>query len=846
MPYTVNGIGTNYYGKQNLEKHQGVCGSCGREVELKSYDTRLCFCVLYIPLIPLGKKRVVDDCPACRRHHVLNHSVWEEQRGKAIREAVAAYEAAPDDIEKAIAMHATLASAGERAAAAKMVETLSERFPENADVQVYLGNSLEEIGETQRSNERFHLAYQADSTNPLAQHASAVAFLREGKPEEARKRLDEFEKGGGQVAPAILFALATEFEKQNDPATAAELLRRVSDVAPNARKEKGFRQLAKKVEETTGERPGTLAAPVGWWENRAVWVGAGAVAIAAALFAYDAHVAGSLTYVVNGLPKPISVAVDDGESSRILPGRWSVLKLPVGEHVARVVDPPEHAGETPFSVNPGRFSRWLRKPATVVDPTRSAMVLYEETVYSEVPVDRDNAFEVVIGEPSHTFDNADYHFVDFPAEIEIDREEVTKSRVGMVEIDPEVLFFNFPDQLERPEVLDFIESHLLAVDESEDLLGVYFGALTEHDALARGEAFLAARLDHQPIDVEWHRFYQRLAELNGQRDLPARYDGLLKMSPEDPDLMYLRARLESYADRSRPLYERALEVDADHVMTLLGKAYMEMATGDFGAALEATDRVLTVEPENFRAVQMRRRLLAGVDRRDELERELQTAIAESPLNLLATELMMASEAARGDLDAARQSQQAFAAKVAEEWPKDPYQLNVLTQVLLLRLEGDYPAAIEAATTLTDQARRAGVMQVNALLSGDTATAAELTGDLEAINQPDAWLWTCLAAATAGDSDAAEYRRQAVEAYSKQGGTFGEIGRLLAGDLPEKELALRAYFLEAEPDLKAALLLLTADRTEMYSGRLVELAERLILLPGDKTPLLEAAIAARKS
>src|SRR6185503_4471094 len=67
MPTTYNGIGLHYYGKKNVQKRSAPCPHCGNAVELISYDTRLWFVVVFIPVIPLKRKRIVDYCPACTR-----------------------------------------------------------------------------------------------------------------------------------------------------------------------------------------------------------------------------------------------------------------------------------------------------------------------------------------------------------------------------------------------------------------------------------------------------------------------------------------------------------------------------------------------------------------------------------------------------------------------------------------------------------------------------------------------------------------------------------------------------------------------------------------------------------
>ena len=80
MPVTYNGIGTRYHGQTNVQTRTGVCRSCGRTVQLQSYDTRLWFVILYIPIIPLGRKHIIDSCPACRRHYATDLDKWETAR----------------------------------------------------------------------------------------------------------------------------------------------------------------------------------------------------------------------------------------------------------------------------------------------------------------------------------------------------------------------------------------------------------------------------------------------------------------------------------------------------------------------------------------------------------------------------------------------------------------------------------------------------------------------------------------------------------------------------------------------------------------------------------------------
>ena len=51
MPSVYNGIGTWYYGKNNIHRRVSYCNQCNRVGELESYDTPLEFVVFFIPVI---------------------------------------------------------------------------------------------------------------------------------------------------------------------------------------------------------------------------------------------------------------------------------------------------------------------------------------------------------------------------------------------------------------------------------------------------------------------------------------------------------------------------------------------------------------------------------------------------------------------------------------------------------------------------------------------------------------------------------------------------------------------------------------------------------------------------
>jgi hypothetical protein len=97
MPTRINGIGTGYYGRTNVSARHGRCELCNRDATLTSYDTREWFSVFFIPLIPMTKYRIMEQCSSCRRHRRLEQEQFQQQLNEHLEPLRAAIRSNPSD-----------------------------------------------------------------------------------------------------------------------------------------------------------------------------------------------------------------------------------------------------------------------------------------------------------------------------------------------------------------------------------------------------------------------------------------------------------------------------------------------------------------------------------------------------------------------------------------------------------------------------------------------------------------------------------------------------------------------------------------------------------------------------
>ncbi len=95
MPHVINGCGTWYYGKNRIHVIPGRCGQCGQLSELTSYDTTKYFTLLFVPIVPLSKWRVLEECKICHKHRALGLKEWEAAKARDSAEVTAGLRRTP-------------------------------------------------------------------------------------------------------------------------------------------------------------------------------------------------------------------------------------------------------------------------------------------------------------------------------------------------------------------------------------------------------------------------------------------------------------------------------------------------------------------------------------------------------------------------------------------------------------------------------------------------------------------------------------------------------------------------------------------------------------------------------
>lgn len=835
MPFTYNGIGTRYYGKQNLDIHPGVCRSCGRQVQLQSYDTRLWFVILYIPIIPLARKRILEYCPSCRRHYAPNLDKWETARQLETSGAMEKYRSNPTP-ENAIAAHQQLLGFHQVAEATEFQKTMAEKFPDNAKVQAYLGSALDHMGRRDQAVEFYKRALELRSDLPEARVGLARGYIRAGQLGEARRMLDFLEKSGSAQLYSLepLETLAYAYQNRGEHREALDLFEKLLQELPKIAEHPAFRKAVKKSEKALGQDRTILPKQkfnlkrmleVRGRGGQPVFNARSAIAVGVLLAVIILGFGISNEYirhhreifVVNGFDTPADVRIPGVGELHKFKG-LTTFSLPEGHFHAVVSGPVKD--EFDFDIRDTYFNRWFGHPVWVINVGGGALLDLEEAVYSQNPQPPNETF--YFGQNFQEFPNVTHPFQPLPNKVQVESGG-TKTLVGLnvFKGDATDLFAYYRKINGVNNALDFAE-RWLRVRRDDDMMLLSYQTVGQRDKQAnRVDAFLRVGLTNRPLSIAWHRAYQNLHSGPADRAaIVSQYDDMLQADPTNSALLYLRGRIETNRTAARDFLTRSGASDPNNPYAFFALGYDRMTSGDWQAARPYLVQAVRLSPhdDSFASLLFIDRLAVGDA--SALERELRTALMRDPMNVLLQFELIDTLAAQDKTDQARTAADNFVALCKSRYADESGQeLIDATRFHTWYAVGDFKALKSAAATNKSSAGQT-VSAMALIEEGQPDEAARLlpaqmdTDDREI-------LYFSLAIAyrlNGNDTAAAQWRSKGIELL-KQGNEDECAAAELFGHSAGPSRA-QAEDVTISPQLKAVLL---TELSQEYSQSRTELA-----------------------
>ncbi len=647
MPATYNGIGTRYVGKKNADSRPAVCPHCHRNTVLTSYDTRLWFVIFFIPVIPLARKRIINQCPSCRRHYVMPLDQWEAGKQLSISGAMEEYRTDPSP-EKSIAAHRQLLGYHQTSQAEEFGRTMAGEYTDNATVQLYLGDASSHIGKYADAAGFYRRALDLRPDLPEARIAVAAGRRNEGRLDEARQLLDFLEKpGAARVYSAVpLELLANAFQAARQPLPALELYEIVLREVPSAAQHAGFRKRVRQTEKSANRQHSML--PKRKFTFRSLFggeksnlrtltiLGVAAGLIAVAMLAGNFYIRGHRKlFLVNGYAQPATVQITGQPAVPLAPHGQSQLVLPEG-HYHAVVTRPGHE-EFDFDLRADYLSRWFSKPAWVLNPGGQAVLIFERAYYSKNAAPTQYSFAT--GEGFVSYPEVDHPFEPLPASVQMSSNEHTRvlTKLDYARGNALAVLQDLVDDKRYDEAIRLYEARLRHGSDEPGLVAGYLAAATRYGHLDRATDVLRQGLSRRPVNVAWHRAYQNtvLRQEKGSAQLRGEYTALLAEHPDDSMLLYLRGRVGEQKAEEESYFQRAAAADPKNGWPLFGLAYNRALAGDWNGTRSLAEEAYRLDPKSAEMEQLFFEARLALNETAALEKEERAHLVSIPLDGLA-------------------------------------------------------------------------------------------------------------------------------------------------------------------------------------------------------------------
>lgn len=720
MPYTLNGCGTMYYGKKSLKKTAGTCSHCGFEGELLDYETRLFVVIVFIPVIPLGKKQIIDYCPKCRRHNAVSLATWKEVRDDTLEQVRADRAKKPSDPEAALALLNSLIDIHEYEEADKVAADLELSFPDNADLQFFIGAWFSQRGLEDRADSCFRRALKLQPDAPDICRAVAIGCIKKGDLSEANRLLRCMEKPGPHQEPSVLFSLAREYQLRNEHFEALGVFETMNNLFPDlAKNNKMFRKAVLQSEKAS-QRPYTML-PKAPLNKKLIGTLAVVLILIGSGFALNHYLATHQTlYVVNRFQSPASISIEGGKAISIRTNGFQEVTIPQGTITISSSVGGRNLKPATFVISDTFFESLLSEKTYVYNVGSSAVVLWETTTYSTRENVPDNSeYRIHVGQSFLTFGKIDYLFKEFPDSIMIKgTSDEKKSRIAILESDPVTLVDFLLDEVkDYSELIPYMESHLEDNHHSTGLLSYYTPISIKVNQSDHAREFLAKHIADRPVIIEWHKHYQEL-QISAGADIIQEYDSYIQKEPENSELLYLRGILENQGSKALVFYHKAINANRENPYPWYAKAYYLLNKGDFAMAKVCSQQACSLDPSSQTFYDLFDSIRFAVKDYETLKEECLEILKENPLNTAAFNQVLECTLPQGKVSDAQLATTTFLDAIKSQMPDDPYRYESWCRARSAYLKEDWNELEELAKNMTDEADKKYYMNQLALGRGD--------------------------------------------------------------------------------------------------------------------------------
>lgn len=182
--------GTGNFNRRNQSIVRCGCSNCGRRDYQRSYTSTRFFTLYFIPVIPLGSQKVLQECQHCKNAHGLSLRDHKRQTKDDLPKAISAFENDSTDPENAKELIEAIVRTQSVTSLEAYAPQIAHNFPRNGEILCTLAEACSYLCLDSLADPIFLQSITADDNAEIA--ASAARHLKlkgKAKPKQPNRAL---------------------------------------------------------------------------------------------------------------------------------------------------------------------------------------------------------------------------------------------------------------------------------------------------------------------------------------------------------------------------------------------------------------------------------------------------------------------------------------------------------------------------------------------------------------------------------------------------------------------------------------------------------------------------------
>lgn len=175
-------FGTGHYSKRNPQHRHGICESCGRAGQLHSYNCTQFAHLYWIPIIPLGSKRIMDQCPSCKAGREMSLGEYKKLHTETLLPAIEELRIKPTDKEAGMQALALATQFGSKEEFIEVVGMMAHHHTNDSEVLAQVGLGFNRFNMREDAEKLLSASLKLKEDDDLRQFLDFIKGQRDSKP----------------------------------------------------------------------------------------------------------------------------------------------------------------------------------------------------------------------------------------------------------------------------------------------------------------------------------------------------------------------------------------------------------------------------------------------------------------------------------------------------------------------------------------------------------------------------------------------------------------------------------------------------------------------------------------